>query len=587
MPAPCPRPPGSLRVAVAALALSALACRAGPADSAGAAEPTALVDAAAPTDGLGLADAASADDLGDLGEPQDVSVGCPEGQTLCAAACLPACTALTWRSAAWDCACRDGSSAKAGAGLPMQQRLCLSVNVATGASAQAKAQRQFLFEQSALLGVHWLRWHFLWAEVEPKKGAFAFASVDTLLDELAQFRQKTGHPLGVLGVLAYGAPWASKAAQAHGNDHHYPPDDPQDFADYAVALALHASAEVHDWEVWNEQNAGYRFWKSGSGNLDGDPKAYAKLLRLAVQGVHQAVPTARVGYGGLFYVPQLILGAESFLAASFAAEPNLALEMDALAWHPYPIYPPIKPPEFDAPAAAIVQRAIDQTAVQMRALWQAQTQKQAQAAGQAQPGAKAQALWITEHGWPTEAAISEQNHARYLVRSWALAASQGVERLCWYTLLDQNPESDNVVWEKAFGLYRYDADWLDATPPQPKPAVQAHAHLAKRLHGLGFSAVERSGPQDGWWSLAFADAQAAQVVHVIWDQPPMSAEPPAEQTREVWLPARAHRRYALAQAEGAWQPTAQLPEVTPDAQGRLRLQIGPAPLYLVEEPVDP
>lgn len=473
-----------------------------------------------------------------------------------------------------SCECRDGSAAQPGTGLPLQERLCLSVNVATGSSAEAKAQRQFLFEQSALLGVHWLRWHFLWADIEPKKGALQFASVDTLLQELAAFRQKTGYQLGVLGVLgvlAYGVPWASKAAQADGGDHHYPPDNPEDFAKYAVALAVHASAAVGDWEVWNEQNAGYRFWKSASGSLDGDPKAYAKLLHLTVQALHQAVPAARVGYGGLFYVPQLIQGAEAFLAASFAAEPQLAAQMDALAWHPYPLYPPLKPPEFDAPTGAIVQRSIDQTAVAMRTQWAAQ-------------GSGTRALWITEHGWPTEAAISEQNHARYLVRSWVLAASQGVERLCWYTLLDQNPDTDNVVWEKYFGLYRYDADWLDATPPQPKPAVQAHAHLAKRLEGLGFSAVERSGPQDGWWSLAFADAKASQVVHVIWDQPPMSAEPPPEQTRQVWLPARAHRSYAVALADAPWLPAAQLPKVLPDAQGRLLLTIGPTPVYLVEGP---
>lgn len=533
----------------------------------GADRPDPVPDAA-PDTAVGATDL-PADQAQPDAETTDAAVGCPIDQTLCAAACLPTCTTLTWRDPAWDCACRDGSAALPGSGLPLQERLCLSVNVSTSTSPAAKAQRKFLFEQSALLGVHWLRWHFLWAEVEPKKGAFQFQSVDTLLQELAEFRQTTGHQLGVLGVLAYGAPWASKAAQVDGNDHHYPPDDPQDFANYAVELAVHASASVTDWEVWNEQNAGYRFWKSVSGSLNGDPKAYAKLLLLAVQGIHKAVPAARVGYGGLFYVPQLIQGAEAFLAASFAAEPQLAAQLDALAWHPYPLYPPLKPPEFDDAKASLVQRSIDQTAVQMRAQWAAQ-------------GGKAKALWITELGWPTEAAISEQNHARYLVRSWALAASQGVERLCWYTLLDQNPEGDNVVWEKYFGLYRYDADWLDATPPEPKPAGQAHAHLAKRLHGLGFSAAERSGPQDGWWSLAFADPKAQQVVHVVWDQPPMSAEPPPELTRQVWLPARAHRTYAVAMADAPWLPNAQLQKVVPDQQGRLLLTIGPAPLYLVE-----
>ena len=551
----------------AVVAVVAAAC-AEKAAAPAAATPSVKDTAAADAPG---ADSVDSNAGADLGETADAAVGCPEEQTLCAATCLPACSTLTWRAPEWDCACRDGSPALPGTGLPFQERLCLSVNVSSGSSPAAKAQRQFLFEQSALMGIHWLRWHFLWAEVEPKKGAWQFAGADTLLAELAQFRKKTGHQLGVLGVLAYGAPWASKAAQADGNDHHYPPDDPQDFANYAVALAVHASADVTDWEVWNEQNAGYRFWKSASGSLNGDPKAYAKLLHLTLLAIHKAVPTARVGYGGLFYVPQIIQGAESFLAATFAAEPKLAGEMDALAWHPYPLYPPLKPPEFDTPTGSVVQRSVDQTAVQMRSLWAAQ-------------GLKPKALWITEHGWPTEAAISEQNHARYLVRSWVLAASQGVERLCWYTLLDHNPESDSVVWEKYFGLFRYKADWLNPTPAEAKPAVQAHAHLAKRLQGLGFSALERAGQQDGWWALAFADPQATQVVHVLWDQPPMSAEAPPEQTRQVWLPARAKRQYALAAADAPWQPFEQLLALVPDAQGRLLLNIGPTPLYLVEKP---
>ncbi len=539
-----PGRPTRLRYLVCAAALAAWAC------TNQAASPVAAIDAPDTTGADVPSDVAS--------EPYDAAPACPDGQELCGGACLPQCTSPTVRLP--SCLCRDPRTPPKAVRGPVGDRLCLSVNPIAGNSAHAKARRQFVFNAAKQLGVRTLRVHFLWADVEPKQGQFQWGDVDAMRAESA------AAGLDLLVVLAYGAPWASKAAQAHGNDHHYPPDDPAHFANYAAKLAAHLTPTVRDYEVWNEQNAGYRFWKGEPDGFNGNPANYAKLLVAAAQAVHAVDPKLRVGYGGLFYFPQLILGAEAFLDQSLTAEPGMGSQFDALGWHPYGVYPPLQPPEYATPDAKVPQWAVHQCADRMDAVL-------------AKHQLPAKPHWVTELGWPSVVGGDPEQQARWLVRAYALLLARNVEYLCWYTIWDGDPATALAPWEAGFGLYTHDADLLDGSVPQAKPSALAHTRLSQQLAGLGWAADATQGPVR---AQAFADPAGSSAVYVVWnDTLAVGATQDADPATVVHWPARHNRVYT-------WTPAVGLPAtVTPDAAGMLALPVRASAGFLREAAAPP
>jgi hypothetical protein len=502
------------------------------------------------------------------------SAGCPASEEACVGVCLPACPTATTRKFAPDCRCFDDSKVAtlptaAPDPLTADRGHCLAAQLPLGQSAHDKARRQQFFDAAKYLGVRALRTDVRWDEIEPKQGAFEWAPHDTLVGELQ------AHGIELLALIAYGNTWASKEGKA-ANDIMYPPDDPKDFATFAAAVAKRYQGKVKRYEVWNEQNAGFRFWK-GTNTFSGDPKAYAKLLLLAAQAIHGVDAKAEVAFGGLFYLPQAVMGAEEFTDKAYAAEPLLAQHVNAHAWHPYALYPPVDPPEFAASKAeAGVERvAVDETARRLRKVL-------------AKHGAGDQRLWMTELGWPTEEAVTELDHARFLVRSWVLLDAADVPYRCWYTLMDHPPEAQNVIWEKVFGLYRWDADPTDATPPQPKPAAAAWHNLTQRLRDtvpagrFPWALVQRSSARR---EVAYVGSYAGQgftatwsSVRVLWDE-----SVPDGATTTAHLVARKGFHYRVAQMlDDADQPTATLPKVDPDAQNRIAVPVGRSPVYLIE-----
>ncbi|MFZ4580227.1 MAG: hypothetical protein ACOYOB_17735 [Myxococcota bacterium] len=501
----------------------------------------ALVACSTPTD------AATADAVG----------SCPTDTVACDGKCLTACELAAERKLEWGCLCLDPTEPVPPQLPSVGQRLGISVVLPSGSSPKVAALRAFIADELVKIGVRVVRTDLRWDDIEPQPGQFQWQEADQTVQEL------TSRGLRVIGLLAYGNPWASVLGNAN-SDPYYPPDDPQDFAKFAAAVAARYQGTVTDWEIWNEQNAGWRFWKNPA-SMSGVPKDYAALLKATHTAIHAVAPAAVVSFGGLFYLPQAILGAEEFATQAFAAVPDPGASFETFSYHPYSAYPPRDPPEFAAPAGKgnPERYAIDDTARRLDQLLFEHT-------GTKKP------LWITELGWPTEAAISELDHARFLVRAWVLALSVNVEVLCWYTFMDHPPESESVLWEKVFGLYRYDGDVLDGTVPQPKPAAIAHRSLAHFLGNLGWSADE-STRSTARRQHAFASADLSRAVHVAWDE-----TVPEGQTVAAWFPARPNWTYRLALSTDP--PPADdltLPVLQPDAEGRLQLQVGRTPVYVV------
>lgn len=323
------------------------------------------------------------------------------------------------------------------------------------------AERVASYRRLRIAGVRAIRLDIDWAAVEPAGPPlhdYDFKERDR------EVRAIRAAGLKVIGLLAYGHPdYSTLGRYTAGtplgggvppfyvaNAQFYPPDDPEDFARYAAATARHYErrfpSEVIGWEVWNEENEGWRFWP-----LHEDPAAYARLLCAADRRLRVVAPKVPVAFGGTFF--PAVAGAPGtsgpdFVQQAYDADPELGRCFDVMAYHPYPY--PFTAPELDVPVRGSVLSAYDQ----MRAVLKAN-------------GARRKPLWVTEVGWPTHDrtyGVPEAKQAEYVARMEAASFAQGLPVLAWYTYGDYaDPTGANQ--EAWFGFFRPDGS--------PKPSYLA------------------------------------------------------------------------------------------------------------------
>ena len=314
----------------------------------------------------------------------------------------------------------------------------------------SEARRAFEIDRWSELGARFIRRDLNWTALEPVQGEFDF----TLSDRTVEATDAVGGE--TLGLLVYGNPWAS----ADSDDSCTPPDDPADFGAYAAAVAERYQGRMGRYEVWNEPNAGIRFWKP-----EEDPVAYGELLIEAADRIHGVDPDAMVSLGGLFHPPMFMTTpGPVFLDQVFDAHPDLADHIDAVAFHPYR-YP------FSAPEESETQESLTDAICGMF------DQLDARDAGDLE-------LWITELGWHTApeafvTGVDQEDQAAYLVRATVLSLAQGVPVFQWYTFRDSGEDSTDQ--EQMFGLYGYDPDPTSGDDAEPKLAALAYATLTSQL----------------------------------------------------------------------------------------------------------
>ena len=386
-------------------------------------------------------------------------------------------------------------------GVEVSPSICLAAALATGSGESSQARRDFRAAAAAAAGVKHLRWEFPWERIEPSPGEFDFSGYDRAVDRAAQ------EGIEWIGLLSYGNPWASSQTDS---DDKFPPDDPADFANYVRATVAHFQGRVCKWEIWNEQNAGYRFWKPSA-----DPAAYGSLLKAAYSAAKQADPDCQVAFGGTFFAPQGITGSVDFIQEAFTAHPDLGDYFDAMAFHPYMLYPPSVAPESKEarpPFEYLEQRTVPEMITDIREMME-------------DHGVGNKPIWITEMGWPEFETVPADLQAAYLERSMLLSLAGGVPLVCWYTLQDSTGHT--AVWEDSFGLFTYDDDPLADPPPQAKPGYTALVDLAAVLAGTRFDAdltASANLPPDVIL-LRFADDDRSRQVLAVW-----STGDPAEVT---------------------------------------------------------
>ncbi|MFC9558651.1 hypothetical protein [Agromyces sp. NPDC056965] len=101
-------------------------------------------------------------------------------------------------------------------------------------------------------------------------------------------------------------------------------------------------------------------------------------------------------------------------------------------------------------------------------------------------------IYLSEMGWPTQdgGGTTELQQADNLVRLYAVALANGVERIYWYDLVNDGRVPTST--EHNFGLLRQP---LASTPETmttviahaPKPAIVAQAVLARKIGGLSYA----------------------------------------------------------------------------------------------------
>ena len=432
------------------------------------------------------------------------------------------------------------------------------------------------------MGVRAVRLDFTWAYIEQQPGHYDFSDRDR---EVAAARSAG---LQVIGILCCGNKLYSTLGAAAdrtpvgsggglppfgiGWSALFPPDDPASYARFAAAAAAHFKDRVGAWEIWNEENDGYRFWEPHE-----DPAAYGRLLCAAHDAVRAEDSGASVLFGGVFFpaVPTTGAGAPGapgmsgpdFVKAAYAADPGLGRCFDVLAYHPYAY--PFTAPELDVPVRGSVLAAADA----MRA---------------AMPDRKP--LWITEVGWPTHAAtygVNETKQAQYTARMAAASFAQRLPVVTFYTYGDAADPTGGANQEAWFGYFRRDGS--------PKPAVAALTTLTATLDGtrvrrdlsarLGLPA---GGNLTGGRGFALRFAGGGRTVTAVWLADESVAEgqsgapdggtlTPA--TQAVRVPVRASEATVVSML-GARRDV-------PVVHGVVTVDAGPSPQYVVARSARP
>jgi polysaccharide biosynthesis protein PslG len=272
-------------------------------------------------------------------------------------------------------------------------------------------------------GLKWVRIDVGWASIEDTgKGArneLHLANLDTCVANANR------RGLKVLVMLWLAPEWA----RAGGTTDRHPPNNPQDYADFAHWMAARYEGKVDAWEVWNEPDPRQQFWR-------GTTSQYVELLKAAYPAFKAGDATASVVLGG----PSSNDAAWIREVYSLGAKDSF----DVMATHPYqPIAD--QPPE--APGDANRSWFTSFPAVRQVML---------------DYGDGAKPVWFTEFGWsahPNWPGIAEwqrgvtlEQQADYAVRAWRYTRDKYpyVKVMMWYKARSLPGSSD--VHQQGYGM---------------------------------------------------------------------------------------------------------------------------------------
>lgn len=128
-------------------------------------------------------------------------------------------------------------------------------------------------------GVGFVRFDFLWEEIEPQRGRFAFEKYDHIVD--AAFSRG----IKILGLLGYTPGWHS----GHWNN----APDPLTYGRYAKMVVEHFKNRIRHWQLWHEPD-NPNFWQPQD-----QMRGYTTMIKQVYPLMKAADPTCVVHLAGM------------------------------------------------------------------------------------------------------------------------------------------------------------------------------------------------------------------------------------------------------------------------------------------------
>ncbi len=133
-------------------------------------------------------------------------------------------------------------------------------------------------------GFPWVKQEFAWREIEPvNKGEFDWSRTDRIMGQI------DAHGLKVIIRLGVQPQWAGGGFPEVG-----PPNNPQDFFDYAQAVATRYKGRIDAYQIWNEPNLS-REW----GNRPPNAAEYTAMLKGSYEVIKAVDPYALIISAGM------------------------------------------------------------------------------------------------------------------------------------------------------------------------------------------------------------------------------------------------------------------------------------------------
>ncbi len=166
------------------------------------------------------------------------------------------------------------------------------------------ARREQQLQLISQAGFHWIRQEFPWQDIEihgrgdfidrrnDPKGIDAWAKYDNIVDLAGKYH------LEIIARLSSPPSWSRAAGDDKGA--FAPPDDFNDFANYAKTIVGRYKGRIRFYQVWNEPNI-YPEW----GEQNVNPEDYTRLLCLTYRAIKSVDPDAVVLSGALAATEEL------------------------------------------------------------------------------------------------------------------------------------------------------------------------------------------------------------------------------------------------------------------------------------------
>jgi len=328
-------------------------------------------------------------------------------------------------------------------------------------------------------GVGWTRIIFYWSELQ-RTGP---ADWNEFHQPLARIDREVQGGREVVGMLVHTPQWATDGVAGAGVPRglYLPTDDPANlWARFVRKTVGIYKGRVNRWIIWNEPDIPIDTYGA---QWQGTIEDYYQLVKVAYVAAHEANPDVKIHLGGLTYWhnPAYL---KQFLDV-VKADPTAASHgdyFDVVSAHLY------FKPETTATIIGSIRANLKDASID-KPIWINET--------------NAPPYDDPTHAWVNPVfPVTQDMQASFLMQEFALAISEGVERIAVYKWIDQPPPQPGF---DPYGLLRENGD--------PRPAFAAYKVILKHYAGATASLhIEDGKVQE------VVLARGGKTTRVVWSR---------------------------------------------------------------------